>query len=95
MMKVALQDIEINASYMQLVYEHVQTLDIPSDSTGSLFSAQEFAEILDKATNESEFGALSRNIKEMIAGFENIRADTMFSPFWALQSWMKFIEKIH
>jgi hypothetical protein len=50
MMKVNLEDIEINAAYIQLIYEKLQTLDISTDSTGTIYSAMEFAEILDKAT---------------------------------------------
>lgn len=38
-MKLNLEDIEINAAYIQLIYEHLQTLDIPTESTGSIFTA--------------------------------------------------------
>jgi hypothetical protein len=31
MMKVTTEDIEINAAYIQLIYEHLQTLDLPSN----------------------------------------------------------------
>lgn len=59
-----------------------------------LYTSKEFTEILDKATVQSEFGTLSRNIKEMIKGFDNFRSDMIFSPYWALEGWMKFIEKV-
>lgn len=94
MLKVSLSDIEINAAYIQLMYESMQALDIPSDSTGKLYSAKEFADILDLATDDCEFGTFSKNTKEMIAGFDRFRTDMMFSPFWAFETWMKFIEKI-
>jgi hypothetical protein len=42
MMKVTIEDIEINAAYIQLIYEHFQTLDLPSDSTGKVISGPEF-----------------------------------------------------
>jgi hypothetical protein len=69
MMKVTTEDIEINAAYIQLIYEHLQTLDLPSSPSGLLFSASEFNELLDRATQSSEFGTLSRNIKELIKAF--------------------------
>jgi hypothetical protein len=40
MMKVTTEDIEINAAYIQIIYEHLQTVDIPTDSTGLLFTAK-------------------------------------------------------
>lgn len=69
-------------------------MDIPVDSTGMLFTVKEFVELLDRCTQTSEFGTLSRNISELIKGFVSFRADMMYSPFWALESWMKFVEKI-
>jgi hypothetical protein len=30
----------------------------------------------------------------MIISFQNIRTDMMYTPFWALESWMRFIEKL-
>lgn len=41
-MKVTIEDIEINAAYIQLIYEYFQILDLPSDATGKVISAPEF-----------------------------------------------------
>lgn len=30
----------------------------------------------------------------MIKGFERIRGDLLYRPFWAFESWMRFIEKV-
>lgn len=38
-MKTETEDIEINAAYIQLIYEHLQTLDLPSNAEGLLMSA--------------------------------------------------------
>lgn len=73
----------------------MQTLDIPSDPTGILYTVNQFTSLLDKATEHTEFGTLSKNIKELINAFINFKADLMFIPFWALEAWMKFIEKIN
>ena len=53
MMKSSLEDIEINAAYMQLIYEHIQTLDIPANNIGLMFNSEEFIGLLDKATASS------------------------------------------
>lgn len=52
-MKVSTEDIEINASYIQIIYEYLQTLDINIDATGLLFTVKEFSEMLDRATEKS------------------------------------------
>ena len=43
----------------------MQTLDIPSDPTGILYTVNQFTSLLDKATEHTEFGTLSKNIKEL------------------------------
>lgn len=53
MMKVTIEDIEINAAYIQVIYEHLQTLDIPSDPTGILHTVTEFTSLLDRATEQT------------------------------------------
>lgn len=53
MMKISIEDIEINASYIEKIYTHLQVLDIPSDSNGLMMNAKEFLEELDKATGSS------------------------------------------
>ncbi len=40
MLKVSLEDIEINACYMQLIYENIQTIDVPTGSTGILYTSK-------------------------------------------------------
>ena len=30
----------------------------------------------------------------MIKGFDSFKADLMFTPSWALESWMRFVEKV-
>jgi hypothetical protein len=50
MMKVTIEDLEINAAYIQIIYESLQALDIPTDSSGLQFTVKEFTNLLDKAT---------------------------------------------
>lgn len=63
MMKVTTENIEINATFIQLIYENLQTLDLPSNPNGLQMSAPDFAAFLDRVTQSSEFGTFSRNIK--------------------------------
>ena len=40
MLKVDLEDIEVNAAYIELIYEHIQCLDIPNDQAGLVLSSE-------------------------------------------------------
>lgn len=51
MLKLNIEDIEINASYIQNLYEYMQTLDLPTDSAGLQYTVNSFLQnVIDKAT---------------------------------------------
>ena len=77
-----------------MIFEHLQTLDIPADLSGLTKNSKEFGKILERATQKSKFGSILNNIEKMQERFQEFRGDLMFHPYWALESWMKFLEKL-
>jgi len=93
-LKIAIEDIEVNATYIEQIYEHLQTLDIPIDSGGLMLSARDFLTNVDRATRKGKFGSILKQIIQVAARFKDIRADLLYYPYWALEGWMKFVEKL-
>ncbi len=58
----SLESIQYHASYVTMVHYYFQTIDIPIGTEGKTFNISEFIKIIEKATQESEFGVITKKL---------------------------------
>jgi hypothetical protein len=49
-----------------LVHYYFQTIDIPIGSEGKVFNIEEFVQLIEKATQDSEFGVITKKLQPII-----------------------------
>lgn len=77
-----------------MIHYYFQTLDIPIGTEGKNFGIKEFVEIIENATKDSQFGVITKKLTVIVKELKSLRSDLMFRPFWALEGWTYFVEKM-